>query len=83
MRWKDLNLFFDENASFSFYEPSKFFRFGDFKHFFQNVLNFRAPFTKILCRKTCIFAFIFLRAVINIFFQMIFQYIVTYLDKTF
>jgi len=26
---------FDENASFSFYGSSKFFRFGDIEHFFQ------------------------------------------------
>ena len=36
MRCKKLTLVFDENASFSFYGPSKFFRFGDFEHFFQN-----------------------------------------------
>ncbi len=36
MRWKKLTLVFDENASFSFYGPSKIFRFGDFEHFFQN-----------------------------------------------
>ena len=29
-----LNLFFDKNVSFSFYGPPKFFRFGDFEHFF-------------------------------------------------
>ena len=28
MRWKKLILVFDENASFSFYGPAKFFRFG-------------------------------------------------------
>ena len=31
-----LTLVFDEDASFSFYGSSKFFRFGDFEHFFQN-----------------------------------------------
>jgi hypothetical protein len=31
-----MTLVFDENAWFSFYGPSKFFRFGDFEHFFQN-----------------------------------------------
>ncbi len=36
MRWKKLTLVFDENTSFSFYGSSKFFRFGDFEHFFQN-----------------------------------------------
>ena len=30
MRWKKLTLVFDENASFSFYGPSKFFRFWRF-----------------------------------------------------
>jgi hypothetical protein len=40
MRWKKLTLVFDENASFSFYGPSKFFRFADFENFFQNFLNF-------------------------------------------
>jgi hypothetical protein len=36
MKWKKLTLVFDENVSFSFYGSSKFFRFGDFEHFFQN-----------------------------------------------
>jgi hypothetical protein len=36
MRWKNLNLVFDENASFSFYRPLKYFRFGDFELFLQN-----------------------------------------------
>ena len=30
MRWKNLNLVFDENATFSIYGHSKYFRFGDF-----------------------------------------------------
>jgi hypothetical protein len=41
MRWKNLTLVFDENALFSFYGPSKFFRFGDFEHFFQNFRIFQ------------------------------------------
>jgi len=40
MRWKDLTFVFDENASSSFYRPSKFFRFGDFEHFFSKISNF-------------------------------------------
>ena len=42
MRWKDLSLFFDENASLSLYEPSKFFRFDDFEHFFQKFRIFQS-----------------------------------------
>jgi len=42
MRWKDLNLVYDENASLSFYGPSKFFRFGDFEHFFQKFRIFQS-----------------------------------------
>ncbi len=39
MRWKKLTLVFDEIASFSFYGPSKFFRFGDFEQFSEkNIL---------------------------------------------
>ena len=34
-------------------------------------------------RKTCIFASLFLRAIINIFIQVIFPNIITYLDRTF
>ena len=30
-----ITLVFDENASFSFYGPSKFVRFGEFEHFFS------------------------------------------------
>jgi len=41
MRWKNLALVFDENASFSFYGPSKFFQFGSFEHFFQNFRVFQ------------------------------------------
>jgi hypothetical protein len=41
MKWKKLTLVFDENASFSFNGPSKFFWFGDFKHFFQNFWIFK------------------------------------------
>ena len=33
--------------------------------------------------KTCILASIFLRAIINIFVQVIFQNSITYLDRTF
>ena len=45
-------------------------------------------FEKTLClyviyRKTCIFASLFLRAIINIFIQVIFPNIITYLDRTF
>ena len=40
MRWKDLDLVFDENTSISFYGPSKFFRFGDFKQFFEFFYTF-------------------------------------------
>ena len=46
MRWKDLNLVFDENASFSFYGPSKFFRFGDIEHFFKIFLIFESKESK-------------------------------------
>jgi hypothetical protein len=35
MRWKNFTLFFDGNSSFRFHGPSKFFRFGNFEHFFQ------------------------------------------------
>ena len=34
MRWKKLTLVFVENASFSFYGPSKFFRLGEFEQNF-------------------------------------------------
>jgi len=40
IRWKKLTLVLDESASFSFYGQSKFFRFGDFEHFFSKFLNF-------------------------------------------
>ena len=40
MRWKDLNLVFDEIASFGFYASLKFFRFGDFDNFFQKNFEF-------------------------------------------
>jgi hypothetical protein len=42
IRWKKLTLVFDENAAFSFYGPSKFFRFGDLEHFFQNFWIFQS-----------------------------------------
>jgi hypothetical protein len=34
-------------------------------------------------RKICIFASLFLRAIINIFIQVIFPNMITYLDRTF
>ena len=41
MRWKDLNLVFDENASFSFYGLSIFFSFWRFWAFFSKQINYR------------------------------------------
>ena len=35
-----------------------------------------------LCRKTCIIAQLFLQTIINIFIQMIFTNMITYLDRT-
>ena len=42
MKWKELTLVFDENASFSFYGPSKFFGFSDFEFFFQKFRIFQS-----------------------------------------
>ena len=50
MKWKNLNSVFDENVSFNFYGPSKFFRFGDFVNFFQNFQMFQ---TQINCMFFC------------------------------
>jgi len=58
MRWKKLILFFDENASFSFYGPSKFFRFGDFEPFFKTF-----EFSK--ANKLCIFQKLIINLYIN------------------
>ena len=38
---------------------------------------------KNLYRKTCILAPLFLRAIINVFIQLIFPNTITYLDRTF
>jgi hypothetical protein len=46
MRLKNLTFVFDENASFSFYGPSKFFRFGDIEHFFLNFRIFESKESK-------------------------------------
>jgi len=37
MSWNNLNLVFDEAASFSFNRSSKFFRFGNFDYFNNRV----------------------------------------------
>jgi hypothetical protein len=37
----------------------------------------------VFLRKACLFASLFFRAIINLFIQVIFLNIITYLDKTF
>jgi hypothetical protein len=56
---------------------SLFLSFEIKKNFITFVLYFR------YYRKTCIFASLFLRAIINIFIQVIFPNIIKYSDRTF